>query len=413
MAVPGSTLTTFAALMKKWYTSERIYNMVLRNSPLLGLMPTQTDLSGSSFELPVIYGDTPGSSVTFATAQAQKGGTSSVVFSVTTVQDYALVSIDRKLLKASDTDVGALLKSKKVEIDAAINSVRRSLSISTYRDGTGYRGQIGSSAAKVITLKNKHDAVNFQKGDYVQLAASGSLRDAGAKDQITALDRVAGTLTFATNIATTWASVADDDYILRAGDLSGVMKGITSWLPLTAPTVGGGDSHFGVDRSVDPVALAGVRVDCTGMGLREALIYGQSQVSTIGDGEPGYIFLHPSQYRALLMELEGTVQRGVQRAEFKSETGIGFKGIVIEGDTGELKIIPDRWCTPNYAPVMELETWKRRSIGACPDIFDRDTDQEMLREGTADAYEVRIGGYPQITCAAPGHNGILTLDAQT
>lgn len=407
MAVPGSTLTTFAALMKKWYTTERIYNMVLRNSPLLGLLAKMTDLEGSSFEMPAIYGDPPGASGTFSTAQSNKGGSSSAVFSITTVQDYALVSIDRKLLRSSQTDAGSLLRSKKVEIDGAINAVRRSLSISAYRDGTGTRSTIGSFANAVITLASPHDAVLFQKGDYVQLASGGALRNAGAQGQITAIDRLAGTITFGQNVAAIWAAAANGDAILRAGDLNNVIKGYQAWIPTTAPV--GGDNFFTLDRSVDPVALAGVRFNATGLGLREALIIGQSTVATVGDGQPDYIFLHPSQYRALLMELESTVRR----AEFKSDAGISFKGIVLEGDAAELKIIPDRWAPPTAACVMELDSWKLRSIGPCPDIFDRDTDQEMLREGTADAYEVRIGGYPQLTCAAPGHNGIITLDAQT
>jgi hypothetical protein len=74
-------------------------------------------------------------------------------------------------------------------------------------------------------------------------------------------------------------------------------------------------------------------------------------------------------------------------------------------------VFGDRYAPIENALGSTLETWEFVSMGPCPEIFDAETDQEMLRETDLDGYEVRIGGYPDISCNAPGYNVNITLPA--
>jgi hypothetical protein len=406
----NATTTTFANLLKKWYTTERIRNMVLANSPMLGMLSKMENLEGLTFDLPLVTSDIAGGSATFAMAQTNRQPTGNAKFVVTTINDYASISIDRKLLLASKTDAGSILRAKKVEMDSAVNVCRRSLSASVYRDGTGDKGTVASETGSVVTLSNKYDALLFQVGEYCQCiddTDDTTLLGSSATNRISAIDKEAGTITFASDVGVTWSGCAAGDRLLRAGDKNGVLSGFRAWIPATAPAVGSSDSFFGQDRSSDPVALAGCRVSKTGYSVVEALIDGQSDVCVMGDGKPDVVAVHPSQFAALMKELVGKATY----TEFTTEAGISYPGAFVNGNEGRLRLVPDRWCQNNLFHVLQMEDWKLRSMGQMPDIFDRDSDQEMLRIYNEDAYEVRVGGYGQLTCAAPGHSGIITVDA--
>jgi hypothetical protein len=406
----NATMTSFASLLKKWYTPERIRNMVLENSPTLGMVSKQENLEGESFELPLITNDVAGGSATFSMAQANREPTGSVKFSVTTINDYASISIDRKLLHSAKTEAGALLKAKKVEMDSAVNVCRRSLSASLFRNGTGDKGTVSSCSGNTIILTSKWDCLLFQKGEYVQViddTDDSTLLGTSAKAKITAIDKANGILTFAADPTVTWGTIAAGDRVLRAGDKNAVLSGFRAWIPASAPAVGGGDSFFGVDRSADPVALAGCRVSKIGVSIVEALIDGQNEVAVMGDGSPDVVVVHPTQFAALMKELIGKAQY----TSFTNEAGISYPGAFVNGNEGKIRLVPDRWCPIDQFVVLQLEDWKLRSMGQMPDIFDRGTDQEMLRISNEDAYEIRVGGYGQLTCAAPGHSGIIVVDA--
>src|SRR5215831_8614153 len=69
------------------------------------------------------------------------------------------------------------------------------------------------------------------------------------------------------NISSYYTSLANTDWIVIAGDYNQnyattqatKIRGLSAWLPLTAPT--GGDNFWSVDRSVFPTRLSGHRLN--------------------------------------------------------------------------------------------------------------------------------------------------------
>jgi hypothetical protein len=54
--------------------------------------------------------------------------------------------------------------------------------------------------------------------------------------------------------------------------------------------------------------------------------------------------------------------------------------------------------------VVQQNTWKLASLKKSIRVLDQDGNK-MLRVSNADSMEIRIGGYKQFGCMAPGYNG--------
>ena len=98
----------------------------------------------------------------------------------------------------------------------------------------------------------------------------------------------------------------------------------------------------------------------------------------------------------------------VQYVDIRTNAEIGFRGIVINGPRGPIKVIPDQNCPSDRAFMLQMDVWKLYSLGKAPKILDAD-GMKMLRDSNADSVEVRVGYYAQIGCRAPGWNSNIRL----
>lgn len=395
----SENLTSYAALLKEWYTDKQVAVLTYENCPALALIPKNTSVSGDSLEVPVIYGDGGGSSATFSTASGNKSATSSTKFQVTMADEYSLGSITRKLIKASRDNRGAFMKGAKVQIDAAFRRSRNALAINLFGDGTGKRATIASESTTTLTLTNPTDTVNFQVGMYIQVYDDSA---AGFMDtvSVTGVNHSAGTITISAELSATVENNVDTIY--RAGDKDAVLTGLGGWI-----TTGTPGALFGVTRTTDKAKLSGVAYSATTETIYEGLVNAQSECYTVGDGAPDHVFLHPNKFRDLLKEMSNRVQ--LQR--FNVNERLGFQGFEIQGNAGSMRVFADRYCPVDKAYLLELDTWEIASLGPTLDIFDKDTEQEMLREASSDAYEIRVGSYSNLVCHAPGHNAVCYWSA--
>jgi len=58
--------------------------------------------------------------------------------------------------------------------------------------------------------------------------------------------------------------------------------------------------------------------------------------------------------------------------------------------------------------MMDMSSWAYYSLKEPIMLLDQDGNK-MLRESSADALEVRCGGYGQLGCSSPGSNGVLVF----
>ncbi len=89
---------------------------------------------------------------------------------------------------------------------------------------------------------------------------------------------------------------------------------------------------------------------------------------------------------------------------------LSFKALHLQTPMGPIPVIPDRSCPARTAYMLQMDTWKMRTIGKAPHILTYGPEGlEGLRTSSADALEIRIGNYGNITCSAPGWSGTALL----
>jgi hypothetical protein len=397
-------MTSFDAALKQHYTSDRIENMVYSDNPLLALLAKMENFGGKNLPIPVIHGNPQGRSATFSTAQSNKTNSQISDFVLTRNKDYSLASIGNEVLEASKGNSNAFMEAATTEIDGAIQAAVRSLAIALYGSGSGSIGQVETGATGTsITLVNTEDVTNFEVGmEVVFSTADGGGSVKSGSVTVVGVNRDSGVLTVDAQTAIDGGSgSATSDYIIVEGDYDSKIKGLAAWIPASAPSA---TAFFGVDRSVDASRLGGIRYDGSAEPIEEALIGAASRVAREG-GKISHCFVSYSKFA----ELEKALGSKVQYVDLKSSADIGFRGIMVNGPRGVIRVLPDQNCPSGVAYMLDLSVWKLYSLGKCPKILDSD-GLKMLRESSADAVEVRVGYYAQLGCRAPGYNARVQLD---
>ena len=124
-------------------------------------------------------------------------------------------------------------------------------------------------------------------------------------------------------------------------------------------------------------------------------------------GDPTHIFMNNADYVNLVLALGSKVLYDHEESEDTPE--IGFSGVKVAapGASGFAKVFADPNCPKGQAFILQMDTWTlwtREEIG-----FLMDDDLRILRQASADGYELRMGYYGQLACVAPGWNCNVTL----
>jgi len=387
--------------LKEHYKPLTVKNMVYKDNPLLALMPKYERFGGENMPVPVQYGIANRRSADFSTGQGLNTATELARFVLTRVKDYSFASITGETIKATEGAADAFLKYATLEIDGAIQSLTRSLAVSMYADGSGSLGTANVSGATLTMLK-PDQITNIEVGMELNCAATatGAIR-AGTTMVVQTVDRDAGTFT-----VDNAGSFTNGDTLFQRGDAQNggsakKVSGLEAWLPATAPS---STLFFSQDRSKDATRLGGIRFDGSAQPIEEALIGAASRLAREG-GSPSHCFMNFANFANLEKALGSKV---VYDKVSSDDADIGFQSLTIIGPKGPIQIVADQNCTPDVAYLLQMDTWTLNSLGAAPHILDLDGNR-MLREASADAYEVRVGFYGNIGCTAPGYNARVKL----
>lgn len=402
-------IAAFTPGLKSYYSNQRVENMTYKDYPFYAMLTKKKDFYGKNYPLPIQIGNPQGRSHTFAKAKANQ--TSSVYkdFTLTRAKDYSLATVDGETAEASENDKGAFLKALTNEINSAIKSAASSIASELYGNGSGSIGQIDAAtnlASNVIVLAQPDDVVRFEVGMTLTLAqfeSIGAERNSGATVQVTKVNRSTGELTTNAVISTAIPAAATGDFIFVDGDRNLSLKGLAAWLPFVAPTTG--DNFFGVDRSVDTDRLAGVRFDGSSLSIEEALVQGLT-LSNRNGGNVKVVFMNYIDWANLEIALGSKVQYMVSPAFNRAD--IGFTGIQVKTNKGVANCVADTFCPVGYAYGLTMDSWALYSLKDAIRILDLDGNK-VLRASDADAVELRVGGYRQLGCDAPGYNVVIKL----
>lgn len=412
--------STYADILKEYYTEQRLIELMQQDAPLLALMPKSEQFGGDVLPVVVRYGISQGINSQFTTARTSSSATSALFeqFAMTRVKKYAFARVDGELLRASKGDKSAFVEALTAEIDSVLMGAKRRMAFEAYRGGWGHIGNINSdtgSGATTLTLADVDDVTIWEKGMKVVFSSSenaATLRSTTGLE-VSAVNRATGVITFTTEITSIAAAITNGDYIFIDGERQSsatptrrCVAGLLAWLPTSAPATT--DSFFGVNRSVDPTRLAGQRVSATTVPIEEALISGNVQVGREG-GKIGNWFLSYTSWARLEKGL-GTRVR-YDNAVSKESANIGFKAIVVTGPGGDAKVIADAFCPGDYAFGLDLKSWKLRFIDKM--FINRGESGgdglDILRLTDEDSYESAWAFYGNMMCDAPGHNVVVTV----
>lgn len=405
------TLTTGAALLKECYSKDHVQNLIYDENPFLAMLAKKQDVGGKYFDYAVIYGAGAGRSAGMGQAQTDAAGSSilSVDFNVGLIRDYAYSRIDGLMLASSKGSDKAFLDAAKAEVDAKVQLMANVLSRDLFRTGWGTVGVVGSATDSTITLATASDVDNFEVGEGYVFAASESadaLRDSGDILYCSAVDRDAGTVTFAETIASVSGLVAGD-YVFSVGDRQDSasptrlkVSGLGAWIPSSAPSSA---AFHNVDRTPDVTRLAGHRYTPTeGTPIDQVLLRAASMVGRQG-GKLDKFFMSFDR----MNELQNVLGSKVQIVDQKVGK-VGFGGVQILGPSGPIDCFADRSCPSNRIYGVKMDTWKLISAGDYIHVWDHDGANAMRVSGV-DAIEITHHSYCNLVCTAPGRNIVVNL----
>jgi len=428
-AVYASASNQVAALKELYTGDDYMKDLVYKKNPMLALMPkdeSPSGFAGKYIPVPLIYGTPQGRSAVFATAQSNQTPPNLVSFFVYRVSNYQLVSITNELLEATKDNAGAFIDEAKLNMDTGFRNISNDLALDLYGAANGVRGSLVNAAIStgVITLDDAGSVVNFEVGMVLtafSISGSTYTQSTGAAlGYVIAVNRSAGTITVSATSGgsagtpSNWSqsfpylSVQGDNPFGSLAVQTAFVKvsGLQAWLPSISPSAA--ESFWGVDRSPDPTRLAGIRYNGSSQSIEEALIDASSLVAREG-GQPDICFMNFASYSALEKSLGAKVQYVDVKHE---EADIAFAGIKIHAPYGQITVIPDRNCPGQRCFLLQMDTWKLRSLGRAPHILTYGLEGlEGLRVGAADALEIRIGYYGNLICNAPGWNATVSLSA--
>ena len=394
--------------LKELYPEQRIAELVFKNHPLMALMPARTDFFGRQFFVPIRHGKPQGRSHTFASAQTDEFGSLYEGFTIDRVNDYGVAVITGEAAEAAESEPARFIETLQAEMDGSLSTLGDNMALGSYTNTGGARGVAGSVSTDIITLADPEDIVFFEVGMLITSDADDGTTGGPAAtpgSRIILVDEDAGTLTVAD--ITDMGTPTGGEFLFVVGDFGLDVAGLDAWLPAVAPT--GGDSFFGVDRSVQPARLAGIRFDGGSGTIIDALINANARLRRSG-GRVSHFFMNPIDVATVELALEG--RKVINDVPSPTFNGISFQALGVMMSTGTVPLIADPDCSPGVAYGLQLDTWSRASLREAPRIFDGD-GLRFLRLGNSDGFEIRTVARWNQYCTAPGFNVRIDISSTT
>lgn len=422
----GNTIITIDALLKEYYDDGALVNETYLKKPLWAMMNKSRsvgNVTGRSFVHPVVYATSQGRAVSFTQAQtnSQLTGELSVDFTVTRLNNYQVASVDTQTVLATQDNRGAFTKAVTLITDNALRNLGNDQEIAMFGDGSGVRGNISAGttiASPTLSLAVAANAVYFEVGMELQLASSATATprafgSAGHGLYVIAVDRINGTLTIGTtpnpatatpvninNAVSGIPTAATGDYIFCVGDQGLKMSGISAWIPYGGPT---STLFYGVDRTTDPVRLAGNWLDGSQLSIEDSFIEASTQVANQGY-ELSHFFVPYSKFAQLMKSQSAKVM-----IQNEVAPGISFEGAEVLTPTGPVMVVPARNCPQNRMFGLNLDTWDYIHLGDPIQVFNYDGNT-WLRQATSDGMEIRFFSLGNVVCRTPASNITISVN---
>lgn len=390
MALP--VISAVNAAMKYLYPGGEPRKAIQSSREFLKDVKKDTSFGGEWAYVPIMHGDAQGIGTDIPTAQAAVSEALYKRFTLTRVKHYAVARIDGELMEAAASrGEGSLVDMWKATLDSTLNKEMNWQATHAYGNGSGALGQISSgSASTTVTLASDTNMnyfdINAKLGAISTNTTSATVRSGTAK--VTGIDRRNKTLTFAAAPSTTIAGLSDGDYFVYDGDgtstgTAKVPTGLDEYIKSSPGTL------FGLDRSVDPVRLAGQVFDATGYSREDALAEASALAGEQGCGYPGTAYMHNSDFAALKRSVGSKIYLD------RNGSSVGkasFSSIVVEGENGPIEVKVDPFAPIGKVFLLKKDEFSLYSLNGAPHL-KKDDGQNYARLAADDAIEARWAFY--------------------
>lgn len=411
----AATVANVPQILKNVWQND-IYDFMYEDQPFLGLVDKDTSWDGLYHMITVEYGGMAGRSANFDDAQGNKSPPKYKQMQVLTRDNFALWSVDHKLITLSRNDRGALVRALVESTEKATSKLKRSSCWAFWRNGGGAVGKIAAIAGSTVTLVDKNDIRNYDLDDVIQISADDGTGGAGVHVgslTVSGLDEDLGVITFSADVVATVALAAAGDFLFHKGDYNKMFLGVPAYVTPSAPGVGGVPiSIWGMDRSDFPTRLAGSRFTGT-VATAEDSIKAALAAAHRRNIKVTHLFASPEIYNAI----EGNL--GAQRRYVDEKAGtVGYKALEFTSQGGKtVKMYSDADMPKSadgltqYVHGLNMDTWKFHTADEYPMWLNTIAKGggKFMVEQNANQTEGRLGGYGQLYTKAPGQNFVLGL----
>lgn len=409
--------TNLEKFLKSRFPQKEVYDCAIAPTQFLNAVKKADVLEGDYTYVPIKTESAGGTSHMLSAAQAAAvAGTAAsarytsigVRWQVPRKVLYTVARVPGEDIYASRSNKGSFIQLLETEIESCLLSHGQVLAQQAWGDrfvsGQYVLGQVSAVSTNTITLTQASDAYKFHVGMTVQpdetAHAGASIDDT---ETVTRVDYDAGTIE-----VTDGTNFAVNDYIFTGNMVSGAstpfsaMYGVRDYIPLTAP--GGGDSFLGVNRSTNPVVLAGHRQSWLG-SIEETVKKLDAKMRRRNTNSAMACWVSFSNMHRLEMELQGRAYR-----EDGTEKGalFGLPGLILNSPGGRIKFMADSFMHEDCGYLLDMDTWELMHLEGLPHIV-QDDNNRLLRVSDADSVEARIRSWAHLVCKEPIRNGTFNI----
>ncbi len=319
---------------------------------------------------------------------------------------YGAANITGRAIDRANGDANSLVKAMAGEFDGLFEALGQALGTTIWGNGGGAIAQIASftnagASPCTITLTDPNTCINFWNGLSLQTSQDDGTGGNGVDGAITVMTVTAVNINTGTiTVSFTGAGpLVLQHFIFVYGNYAAVFAGIPAWIP--PPTYTVTSSPFnGVNRLQDVTRLSGSNLTGGGSSKLDTLIQLAIQINRL-QGKPDYCALNHTDYADILKEGQGRV---INSTVTSYDERVSFPAVKLTTPTGEIELVPDAFVPTGFAWLLETDTWLLPSMGKVPKILSAD-DLDWLRQGGADAYQLRAGSRASTYNQKPWANG--------
>jgi len=413
MASGAATVANVPEILKSIWDDE-VPDYQYEDQVFYALIEKDTSWDGQYQYVVCKIGNGGGHGSTFDAAKRNKSANTFKRFQLETKDNFALWSVDHKLITLSRNQRGALVKALADATESAQYKFKRRTVRGLWGTGGGAIGKVSSISTTQLTLTDVNDVRNFDIGDVCAFSNDdGYTASAGVFSEtrtVTEIDEDDGIITFDETLAAI-SGLGANDFVFIDSDYGATMFGVPAWVTYFDPGASSIPTSIGgVNRTVWPQRLAGHRFTGDANQISEEIMTALTKAFR-RNCKTTHIFMSPELFNEFALSLESSRVRYADEKVGK----VGFTGIEVVSQSGKtVKCFGDPSIRKNpdgnsVVYGLNMDGWKLHSAEEYPMWLTADGEKKFLTEENANAREGRIGGYAQAYTNAPGENWVLTL----